>query len=201
MLIVISGPSGCGKTTLVKRVIAEVHDLAFSVSFTTRKKRDSEIEGKDYYFVTEDEFKGKIQNQDFVEWAQVYDHYYGTSFQEIEKKETQNGLILDVDIQGARQIKKCDPKALLIFIFPPEYKELKKRLILRGDETRESIEKRLKVAKNEIQCYTEFDFVIINDRLEEAVDNLIALVSSSRRPIEIPHEKIEAIFKSFSAEV
>lgn len=174
--------------------------MAFSVSFTTRKKRDSEIEGKDYYFVTEDEFKGKIQNQDFVEWAQVYDHYYGTSFQEIEKKETQNGLILDVDIQGARQIKKCDPKALLIFIFPPEYKELKKRLILRGDETHESIEKRLKVAKNEIQCYTEFDFVIINDRLEEALDNLLALISSPRFPREIPKEKIEAILESFSVE-
>ena len=117
MLIVISGPSGCGKTTLVKRVIAEVHDLAFSVSYTTRKKRDSEIEGKDYYFVTENEFRQMIQKKDFVEWAQVHEHYYGTSFLEIEKKETQNGLILDVDIQGARQIRKYDPKARLIFIF------------------------------------------------------------------------------------
>jgi len=200
MLIVISGPSGCGKTTLVKRVIAEVQSLAFSVSFTTRKKRDSEIEGKDYYFVTEDEFKRMIQKQDFVEWAQVHEHYYGTSFQEIKEKETQNGLILDVDIQGARQIKKCDPKALLIFIFPPEFKELKKRLFRRGDETRESIEKRLMVAKSEIQCYTEFDFVIINDRLEEAVDNLLVLIGSSNSPIDIPQEKIEAILQSFSEE-
>lgn len=200
MLIVISGPSGCGKTTLVKRVIAEVHDLAFSVSFTTRKKRDSEIEGKDYYFVTEEEFKSMIQKRNFVEWAQVHEHYYGTSFQEIEDKETQHGLILDLDIQGARQIKKWNPKALLIFIFPPEFMEIKKRLFRRGDETRESIEKRLKVAKHEIKCYTEFDFVIINDRLEEAVDNLLALISSSKRPMEIPQEKIEAILKSFSTE-
>lgn len=200
MLIVISGPSGCGKTTLVKRVIAEVQDLAFSVSFTTRKKRDSEIDGKDYYFVTEVEFKRLVQKRAFIEWAQVHGHFYGTSFQEIEEKETQSGLILDVDIQGARQIKKCDPKALLIFIFPPEYKELKKRVFLRGDETHESIEKRLKVAKNEIQCYTEFDFVIINDRLEEALDNLLALISSPRFPKEIPQEKIEAILESFSVE-
>ncbi|MCJ7582262.1 MAG: guanylate kinase [Candidatus Aminicenantes bacterium] len=200
MLIVISGPSGCGKTTLVKRMIAEVDELAFSVSFTTRKRRDSEVEGKDYYFVTEDEFKGKIQKQDFVEWAQVHDFYYGTSFQEIEEKETPHGLILDVDIQGARQIKKWDPKALSIFILPPEFKELKKRLFLRGDETKESIEKRLNVAKKEIQCYTEFDFVIINDRLEEAVDNLLALISPSRRPSKIPQEKIEALLNSFSAE-
>lgn len=199
-LIVFSGPSGCGKTTLVKRVIAESDNLAFSVSFTTRKKRDSEIDGKDYYFVTEDEFKLKIQKRAFVEWAQVHEHYYGTSFHEIEKKKTQNGIILDVDIQGARQIKKYEPKAQLIFIFPPEFQELKKRLFLRGDETEESIEKRLFVAKKEIQCYAEFDFVIINDRLEEAVDNLLALISSSGRRGEVPQEKIEAILKSFSKE-
>jgi len=200
MLNVISGPSGCGKTTLVKKVLAEVDDLAFSVSFTTRKKRDSEVEGKDYYFVTEEEFKQRIQKNDFVEWAQVHEHYYGTSFQEIENKETQRGLILDLDIQGARQIKKCDPKALLVFIFPPEFEELKKRLFRRGDETRESIEKRLEVAKQEIQCYTEFDYVIINDLLEKAIENLLALVSSSRRPLAAPQEKIEAILNSFSTE-
>ncbi|MFC2166528.1 guanylate kinase [Acidobacteriota bacterium] len=200
MLIVISGPSGCGKTTLVKRVIPEVHDLAFSVSFTTRKKRNSEIEGKDYYFVSEDEFKRMIKKHDFVEWARVHEHYYGTSFSEIEEKETKNGLILDVDIQGARQIRMYDPNAKLIFIFPPEFKELKKRLFRRGDETLESIEKRLKVAKIEIQCYTEFDYVIINDRLEEAVDNLLTLISSSSRLVEIPREKIAAILKSFSVE-
>ena len=200
MLIVISGPSGCGKTTLVKRAIVEVDDLVFSVSFTTRKKRDSEIDGKDYYFVTVDEFKHKIQKQEFVEWAQVHGHYYGTSFHEIEKKETQKGLILDVDIQGARQIKRYDPEALLIFIFPPEFQELKKRLLLRGDETLGSINNRLAKAKKEIKCYTEFDFVIINDRLEEAVDNLLALIGSSGRRAEVPQEKIEAVLKSFSEE-
>ena len=200
MLIVFSGPSGCGKTTLVKRVIAESDNLAFLVSHTTRKRRDSEIDGKDYYFVTEDEFKLKIQKQDFVEWAQVHGHYYGTSFHEIEKKKNQNGIILDVDIQGARQIKKYEPKAQLIFIFPPEFQELKKRLFLRGDETQESIEKRLFMAKKEIQCYDEFDFVIINDRLDEAVDNLLALIGSSGRRVEVSQEKIDAILKSFSRE-
>ena len=200
MLIVFSGPSGCGKTTLVKRVISESDNLAFLVSHTTRKRRDSEIDGKDYYFVTEDEFKLKIQKQDFVEWAQVHGHYYGTSFHEIEKKKNQNGIILDVDIQGARQIKKYEPKAQLIFIFPPEFQELKKRLFLRGDETQESIEKRLFMAKKEIQCYAEFDFVIINDRLDEAVDNLIALIGSSVRRVEVSQEKIDAILKSFSRE-
>ncbi len=200
MLIVISGPSGCGKTTLVKRVIEEVDNLAFSVSYTTRKKRDSEVEGKDYYFVTEAEFKLKIQKHVFVEWAKVHEFYYGTSFHEIEQKETQNGLILDVDIQGARQIKKYDPKAILIFIFPPEFHELKKRLIQRGDETLETIEQRLKVAKKEIQCYTEFDFVIINERLEEALNALLVLVCSAGRPVEVPQEKIETILKSFSGE-
>lgn len=200
MLIVFSGPSGCGKTTLVKRVIAELDDLAFSISFTTRKRRDSEIDGKDYHFVTKDEFKLKIQNRDFIEWAQVHGHYYGTSFHEIEKKETQNGLILDVDIQGARQIKNYDPKALLIFVFPPEFQELKKRLLLRGDETQESISKRLFVAKKEILSYHEFDFFIINDRLEEAVANLISIIGSAGSCIEIHQKRIDAILKSFSEE-
>ena len=200
MLIVFSGPSGCGKTTLVKRVIAELDDLAFSISFTTRKRRDSEIDGKDYHFVTKDEFKLKIQNRDFVEWAQVHGHYYGTSFHEIEKKETQKGLILDVDIQGARQIKNYDPKALLIFVFPPEFQELKKRLLLRGDETQESISKRLFVAKKEILSYHEFDFFIINDRLEEAVANLISIIGSAGSCIEIHQKRIDAILKSFSGE-
>ena len=200
MLIVFSGPSGCGKTTLVKRVIAELDDLAFSISFTTRKRRDSEIDGKDYHFVTKDEFKLKIQNRDFIEWAQVHGHYYGTSFHEIEKKETQKGLILDVDIQGARQIKNYDPKALLIFVFPPEFQELKKRLLLRGDETQESISKRLFVAKKEILSYHEFDFFIINDRLEEAVANLISIIGSAGSCIEIHQKRIDAILKSFSEE-
>lgn len=200
MLIVFSGPSGCGKTTLVKRVIAELDDLAFSISHTTRKRRDSEIDGKDYFFVTENEFKLKIQNRDFVEWAQVHGHYYGTSFHEIEKKETQKGLILDVDIQGARQIKNYDPKALLIFIFPPEFQELKKRLLLRGDETQESINLRLFMAKKEILSYHEFDFLIINDRLEEAVANLISIIGSAGSWKKIHQKRIDAILKSFSGE-
>lgn len=200
MLIVFSGPSGCGKTTLVKRVIAELDDLAFSISFTTRKRRDSEIDGKDYYFVTEDEFKLKIQNRDFVEWAQVHGHYYGTSFHEIERKETKKGLILDVDIQGARQIKNYDPKALLIFIFPPELQELRKRLLMRGDETQESINIRLFVAKKEILSYHEFDFLIINDRLEEAVSNLISIIGSAGSCKKIHQKRIDAILKSFSGE-
>ncbi len=201
MLIVISGPSGCGKTTLVKRVIAELDDSAFLISHTTRKKRDSEIDGKDYYFVTEDEFNLMIQNQKFVEWARVHGHYYGTSFNELKKNESKKRLILDVDIQGARQIKNYDPKALLIFIFPPEFQELKKRLLFRGDETQESINKRLTVAKKEILSYHNFDFLIINDRLEEAVCNLISLVGPAGIGTKIHQKRIDAILKSFSTEV
>ncbi len=201
MLIVISGPSGCGKTTLVKRVIAELDDLAFLVSHTTRKRRDSEIDGKDYYFVTEDEFKLMVKNHKFVEWAQVHGYYYGTSFNELKKKESKKRLILDVDIQGAKQIKKFDPQARLIFIFPPEFQELKNRLLLRGDETQESINLRLTVAKKEILSYHIFDFHIINDRLEEAVDNLISLVDSAgSRGTKISQERIDIILKSFSVE-
>jgi len=164
------------------------------------QRRESEKDGKDYYFVTEDEFKLKIQNRDFVEWAQVHGYYYGTSFHELKKMESKKKLILDVDIQGARQIKNYDPKALLIFIFPPEFQELKKRLLLRGDETQESIDLRLSVAKKEILSYHNFDFLIINDRLEEAADNLISLVGSSGSFTPIHQKRIDTILKSFSGE-
>lgn len=198
MLIVISGPSGCGKTTLVKRALAEIDGLFFSISHTTRKKRDSETDGLDYYFVSPSEFEEKIRRQEFAEWAEVHGNYYGTSKKEIEKKNKQRGLILDVDIQGAKQIKAQYPDALLVFIFPPEFRVLKQRLIERGDEMENSILKRLDRARTEILSYSEFDCFIINDRLEEAVQDLKDIILSGECLPNGDQNKIEPILESFS---
>jgi len=138
-----------------------------------------------------------IEEGAFVEWARVHDKYYGTSIQEFEKSGDSSALILDVDIQGARQIKAYDPKALLIFIFPPEYNVLKQRLIDRGDVARESINKRLQTAKSEILCYREFDFVIINDVLEKAVEKLLSVIRSPESARKTPEKYLAAVLASF----
>jgi guanylate kinase len=198
MLLVISGPSGCGKTTLVKKMLSQRNDLVFSISHTTRKKRDSELHGSDYYFVSAEEFERKIAGDAFAEWAKVHGFYYGTSREEIAKRNDGKGLILDVDIQGAKQIKARYPEALLVFIFPPLFQELKQRLLSRGDETEDSINKRLNTAKKEILSFREFDYLIINDRLEKAERELMAVITSARCRANSQQEEVERILLSFS---
>ncbi len=196
-LFVVSGPSGCGKTTLVKKVLEEMDGLAFSTSHTTRKRRVAEAEGKDYFFISEEAFKEKIERKAFAEWAEVHGNFYGTSREEIEKKERGMVLVLDIDIQGARQIREKYEKSVLIFIFPPRFEELKRRLFQRGDETEESIQRRLAAAKKEILSYPHFDYIIINDRLEEAARELEAIVLSVRCRRESRREAIQPILKTF----
>ena len=151
MIFVVSGPSGSGKSTLCNIALGKVNNLFFSVSHTTRPKRQGEIEGKHYYFISEERFREMIGNKEFVEWAIVYGNYYGTSKMELMKKSSVGDVLLDIDIQGANQVKKRVKNAIFIFILPPSYQELKKRMIKRGDETSNSIEKRLLIAKKEIQ--------------------------------------------------
>jgi guanylate kinase len=133
MLFVISGPSGCGKSSLVHQTRSEIKNLQFSVSYTTRKKRDSEKDGKDYYFVSKHDFRKMIKEDKMVEWAMVHGKMYGTSRREIERKSSQGDLLLDIDVQGAQQLKDRFRKAVFIFVLPPSYKELKKRLEKRGE--------------------------------------------------------------------
>ena len=196
-LFVVSGPSGCGKTTLVKKVLEEMDGLAFSTSHTTRKRRVAEAEGKDYFFISEEAFKEKIERKAFAEWAEVHGNFYGTSREEIEKKERGMVLVLDIDIQGARQIREKYEKSVLIFVFPPRFEELKRRLFQRGDETEEAIQRRLATAKKEILSYPHFDYIIINDRLEEAARELEAIVLSVRCRRESRREAIQPILKTF----
>jgi guanylate kinase len=198
MLIVITGPSGCGKSTLANRLLGELDTVKFSVSHTTRKKRGNEIEGKDYYFVSEEKFRRMIQEEKFVEWAAVHGNYYGTSKNELEEKEAEGVLLLDIDIQGASQIREKHEEAVFIFILPPLFAVLQKRLEERGQNSLPEIKKRLEVAREEIKHYREFDYVVINDVLDKAVEELRSVILSQKCRRENREKEIIPILRSFA---
>lgn len=168
-LFVFSAPSGSGKTTIVKDILNTFPNFVFSISATTRKKRATEKNGVDYFFISEDEFKEKIENNEFVEWEKFYDYYYGTLKSQVEQN-IKNGLstVFEVDVKGALSIKKNYPDAVLIFIAPPSIEELKQRLIKRNTETEEDLKKRIERAEMELSFKDKFDYVVSNSDLEIA---------------------------------
>ena len=176
-LYVISAPSGAGKTTINRRLLEKRLDLSYSISYTTRTPRPGEQDGRDYFFVTPDQFSTMIQDGAFLEWAEVFDHYYGTGRAWVEKKLSEGRDILaDVDIEGARQIKANFPEAVLLFIVPPSLAELRRRLMARHTETEEQLHERLNRASLEIKTSNRYDYLIINDDLELAVDDLVSIM-------------------------
>lgn len=169
---VISGPSGSGKTTICRKM-AEEFGWYFSISHTTRAQRKNEINGSDYFFVSVADFKNMMKRGEFFEWAEVYGNFYGTSKKIIEEKlKTGQGVILDVDTQGAANIKKLMPKAVLVFINITSLDELKSRLEKRGRDTKQEIERRLNNAREEMSHIKEYDAVICNDNLDAALDEM-----------------------------
>ncbi|MBU0506460.1 MAG: guanylate kinase [bacterium] len=183
--IVVSGPSGSGKTTIC-RAVAKKLSLYYSISHTTRPKREKEIHGQDYFFTSQDIFKEMIQNKAFIEWAQVYENYYGTSKEIVDTKRAQGiGVIVDVDTQGALIIKKNMPDALLIFIKTPQASELRKRLLARGQDSKEEIEKRLQETKKELLMAKKYDHAVVNDDLNKAIETVMTIIKSydNRKPI------------------
>ncbi|TVQ87617.1 MAG: guanylate kinase [Bacteroidetes bacterium] len=172
-MIIICAPSGSGKTTIVRAVLPELNQLEFSVSACSRKPRQGEIHGKDYYFLSEEEFRQKIENGEFLEWEEVYSgNYYGTLYSEVDRI-WQNGkhVIFDVDVAGGLNIKKQYPRnSLAIFVLPPSLEELKKRLNDRGTETPESLAKRINKAEYELKFAPQFDIQIVNDDLDKAIE-------------------------------
>ncbi|EKV56643.1 guanylate kinase [Brachyspira hampsonii 30446] len=178
-IVVITAPSAAGKTTLIKKYMANHSNAVFSVSHTTRTKRENEVDGKDYYFIDKEKFEAMISDGEFIEWALVHDNYYGTSFRELEKADDENNiLILDIDIQGALYIKEKGIEANYIFITPPSMEILKKRLEDRGTETEESIKLRIWNAKRELEYKDQFDVIIENDDIEEAYKKLEEAINS-----------------------
>jgi len=181
LLLIVSSPSGAGKTTLCKRMLAEFTDIRFSISHTTRPPREGEEDGKDYVFVNTETFEKMIEDDQFIEWAHVHGNRYGTSRGEVRAAASGGvDLIFDVDYQGAAQIKKNYPDAVSLFILPPSIEELKLRLRARGTETPESLEKRFRAALGEIAHFGEFDYLIVNDNVDRAYDQMRAILIAER---------------------
>lgn len=185
LLLILSSPSGAGKTTLCNRLRGEFPDLRFSVSHTTRRPRPTEVDGREYHFVEPVTFDQMIRANAFAEWARVHDHLYGTSLKEIEiARASARGVLFDIDYQGARQIKASLPEAVSVFILPPSLAELERRLRGRGTEDEETTQRRLRNAKSEIEHYGFFDYVLVNDDITRAYEQLRSVVYAerSRRP-------------------
>jgi len=185
ILYIISAPSGSGKTTLVNELRQYVPNLEFSVSYTTRSPRGSEQDGREYHFITRGEFENMIGRGEFLEYAQVFGNYYGTARSVLQQaKERGNDLLLDIDVQGERQVKQKAPDAVSIFVLPPSRTELESRLRKRsrseGVNAEDVIRRRLDTARREIENYPNYDYILINDRLEESVDRLQAIVLGER---------------------
>jgi guanylate kinase len=175
-LFVISAPSGAGKTTLIKKVLSRIKTISYSVSHTTRNPRENEQEGLDYFFISPGEFEQKISLGRWLEWAKVHDNYYGTSRDFVQKTlERGRSLILDIDVQGARQIMASNLDLVSIFILPPSFEILSQRLEKRGTDTKEVIAKRLENAKREMAQKNLYQYKIVNDDLDIAIEELYSI--------------------------
>ncbi len=177
VIIAVSAPSGTGKTTIVRTLLKEFPELVFSVSATTRRKRETEQDGVDYFFLNEDEFREKIRNEEFVEWEKFYDYYYGTLKSYIDDNiNSGKSVVLEIDVKGALQVKKIYPDAVLVFILPPSLEELVNRLTNRNTEDAEELEKRIKRAKMELSLKNKFDYFIENNELNTAISDATSLI-------------------------
>lgn len=202
-LFIVSSPSGAGKTTLIQRVL---HDeglgpssMHFSVSHTTRPPRSGEEHGREYYFVSPEEFRALAAADGFLEWAEVHDHHYGTSRQEVEPRLAEGtDVLLDIDVQGARQVKSRIPDVVKIFVFPPSKEVLEKRLRERASDSSGQVERRLAAAYRELSEFGEYDYAIINDRLEVAADELRSILLARRAARARRSERLEAILRTFA---
>ena len=204
-VFIVSAPSGSGKSTLVKWLMTRDRNLLFSVSYTTRAPRGSEVTGQDYHYTTRAEFEKRIGMGEFLEWADVFGHYYGTHRSILERAQAENkDLILDIDVQGARQLKESIPDAVSIFILAPSREILEQRLRSRSDAEQKVhrsgdieavIEKRLRKAADEIRNYNQYDYVLVNDDLTRSTETLAAIVAAER----VRRVRVEPVVRSILA--
>jgi guanylate kinase len=181
MLIVVSSPSGGGKGTLIDRVLQTVPGVSYSVSFTTRPPRAGEQNGREYFFVSEPIFREMIERGEFLEWANVYGHLYGTSHKQVEEdRDVGRDIILEIDVQGAESIRGLVPDAVTIFILPPSFELLRNRLVARASDSPADLERRLRGAPGEVEQYRHFQYVILNDDINRASAQLAAVIYAER---------------------
>jgi guanylate kinase len=198
IVFIISAPSGSGKSTLVSLILAKDPQLRFSVSYTTRKPRGNEKPGESYIFISRDQFEERIRRDEFLEYAEVFGNYYGTHREILDQAESEGkDLVLDIDVQGARQLKAKIPEAITIFILPPSRDILEQRLRSRSEDSEEVIERRLKDAAREILNYKQYDYVLVNHKVDESVGVLAAIVKAERVRRQRVEEQIGPILKSF----
>lgn len=181
LLVIISAPSGAGKTSVYKELLNDIEGLMPSISHTTRPPRKSEIDGKDYYFISMNEFKNKIDANEFAEWNEYEGNYYGSSFETITKAQEQGkDLLFDIDVNGANNIKKKFNNGVYIFILPPSINSLRERLIKRGAESEEAIENRIKIAEKEINHFKKYDYIVVNHKLNNTVRQVSSIILGER---------------------
>ncbi len=192
VLVVISGPSGVGKTTIIKALLSRRDDVIFSVSCTTRPKRPGEVHGRDYFFITEEEFKSMVEREEFLEWAEVHGYLYGTPRRFIDKamKEGKN-VLLDIDVQGAMKVMETFKEGVFIFIAPPSVKALEERLRKRKTESEDKIRRRLEDAKWELGFIEKFQYLIINEELDRAIYELDSIITAEAKRVKRLLDEVE----------
>ena len=198
-LFVVSAPSGTGKTTVVERLVQVVPDLALSRSYTSRAARPGETDGVDYNFVTRDRFEQMIAAEDFLEWADVFGNFYGTCASDV-RRELGNGrdIVLVIDVQGARQVRARYKDTVGVFVLPPSFEILERRLRGRSKDPEDAMQRRLRTARNEVAAFTEYDYVVINDELAGCVDRMRAIVLAERARLGPMTAAAEEIVETFT---
>jgi len=201
ILFVVSSPSGGGKGTLIQRVLKQVPNLSYSVSYTTRAPRNGEVNGREYFFVTPEEFEAMVAANDFLEWAQVHSKLYGTARQQVVREVSEGrDIILEVDVQGAASVRQLVADAVSIFILPPSFAVLKQRLQARGTDSPEELDLRLRNAPTELKDYSAFQYVILNDDLDRAANQMTAIVHAERARLSRQETKVRRVVEAFSVD-
>jgi guanylate kinase len=198
LLFIVSAPSGAGKTTLVERLVEQVPHLRMSRSYTSRPSREGEIDGVDYNFVSRERFEAMVSVGEFLEWADVFGNLYGTSAADTERiLESGADLVLVIDVQGARKVRRRGIETTAVFVMPPSFEVLEKRLRGRSKDTDEDVRRRLAVARHEVASFAEYDFVVINDELTTAVDRLRSIVVAERARLKCMRGEADNIVRTF----